>query len=95
MGILKKISSLSLIAAAAFTASAEIPAGYYSSCEGKTGQDLLFALYNTISDHTNVGYDGLWNVYKQSDVRSDGTLWDIYTPPSTGASHSQSAATTS
>lgn len=79
MGILKKISSLSLIAAAAFTASAEIPAGYYSSCEGKTGQDLLTALYNTISDHTNVGYDGLWNVYKQSDVRSDGTLWDIYT----------------
>lgn len=60
-------------------ALAEIPAGYYDSCEGKTGQDLLKALYQKISSHTNVGYDGLWNVYKQSDIRPDGTLWDIYT----------------
>lgn len=56
-----------------------VPAGYYKSCEGKTGQSLLKALYETISEHTNVGYDGLWNVYKKSDVRADGTLWDIYT----------------
>ena len=26
-----------------------------------------------------MGYDGLWNVNKQSDIRPDGTLWDIYT----------------
>lgn len=58
---------------------ADIPSGYYDSCEGKTGQALLQALYQKISDHTNVGYDGLWSVYKQSDVRADGTLWDIYT----------------
>ncbi len=60
-------------------ASAEIPAGYYDSCEGKTGQALLTALYQKITNHTNVGYDGLWDVYKVSDVRADGTLWDIYT----------------
>ena len=63
----------------AMAALAEIPAGYYDSCEGKTGQDLLKALYQKISSHTNVDYDGLWNVYKQSDIRPDGTLWDIYT----------------
>lgn len=60
-------------------AMADIPDGYYDSCEGKTGQDLLQALYQKIYSHTNVGYDGLWNVYKKSDVRANGTLWDIYT----------------
>ncbi len=59
-------------------ALSEIPAGYYDSCEGKSGQALLKALNAKIANHTNVGYDGLWNVYKQSDVRADGTLWDIY-----------------
>ena len=61
------------------SASAEIPTGYYDSCKGKSGQELLKALYSTIGSHTNVGYSGLWDVYKQSDVRADGTLWDIYT----------------
>lgn len=60
-------------------ASAEIPSGYYDSCKGKSGQELLKALYSTIGNHTNVGYSGLWEVYKKSDVRADGTLWDIYT----------------
>lgn len=65
-------------AAFASTATAAIPSGYYDSCEGKTGQALLEALCDKIYRHTNVGYDGLWNVYKKSDVRPDGTLWDMY-----------------
>lgn len=77
---------LALTALLSASAAAEIPAGYYSSCEGKTGQDLLKALYSTITDHTNVGYDGLWDVYKKSDVRADGTLWDIYTTKQWSAS---------
>lgn len=60
------------------TGNAEAPVGYYSSCEGKTGQALLNALCQKISSHVNVGYDGLWTVYAKSDVREDGTLWDIY-----------------
>ncbi|MCM1347963.1 MAG: endonuclease [Firmicutes bacterium] len=70
------IAMLGLVSA--LGATAEIPLGYYDSCDGKTGQALLKSLYDKISDHTNVGYDGLWNVYKKSDVRADGTLWDIY-----------------
>lgn len=54
------------------------PSGYYSDAEGKCGKSLLSSLNSKISSHTNVGYDGLWNVYKKSDVRADGTLWDIY-----------------
>ncbi|MDE6050429.1 MAG: endonuclease, partial [Paramuribaculum sp.] len=80
MKIFTKSSLWVSMAIAAFgSASAEIPSGYYDSCEGKTGQALLTALYQKITNHTNVGYDGLWDVYKVSDVRADGTLWDIYT----------------
>lgn len=68
---------------------AEIPAGYYDSCEGKSGQALLKALYETINDHHNVGYDGLWSVYRKSDVHADGTLWDIYTTKNWGSSFKQ------
>jgi len=64
---------------------ADVPAGYYSSCEGKTGQALLKALCGKISSHTNVGYDGLWDVYEKSDVRADGSLWDIYSTKHWGA----------
>ncbi len=67
------------------TVLAAVPSGYYNSCEGKSGQDLLKALYSTISSHTNVGYDGLWTVYKKSDVRADGSLWDIYTTKNWGS----------
>ena len=60
-------------------ALAEAPSGYYSKCEGKTGQALLTALYETISSHTTVSYDGLWNVFKTSDVYpEDGRVWDMY-----------------
>ena len=78
---MKYLKSLIFAAASLFAASAmaDEPAGYYSTCEGLNGQQLLKALCSKIYPHTNVGYDGLWSVYKTSDVRDDGTLWDIYT----------------
>lgn len=54
------------------------PSGYYSTCEGKSGASLLSALNSKIGSHTNVGYDGLWNVYKTSDVKPNGKIWDMY-----------------
>lgn len=57
---------------------AEAPANYYAAAEGKTGEALRQALYQIIKSHTNVGYDGLWNVYKTSDVTDDGKIWDMY-----------------
>ena len=61
--------------------------GYYDDAEGKSGEALRTALYGIIHNHTNVGYDGLWDVYEDSDVKPDGTIWDMYsdipggTPP--------------
>lgn len=73
-----KLGVAALIFISGFTAGAAEPDGYYSSCENKGGKDLLSALCTKIGPHTNVGYDGLWDVYKTSDVRTDGTLWDMY-----------------
>ena len=56
----------------------QAPEGYYDAAKGQKDKALLIALHNIIDGHTNVGYDGLWTVYKKSDVRADGTVWDMY-----------------
>lgn len=76
---MRKLASLFLASIWMLSGNAAEPTGYYTSCEGYHGQALLSALSSKIASHTNVGYDGLWNVYKDSDMRPDGTLWDIYT----------------
>ena len=68
---------LSLLLAPALVMGQE-PDGYYKNCEGAGGKDLLMRLYETVGPHTKVTYDGLWNVYKDSDVRPNGTVWDMY-----------------
>lgn len=60
------------------TATAQAPDDYYSSCEGKSGQTLLSALFDVIGNHTVVGYSELWTVYCTSDIREDGSIWDMY-----------------
>lgn len=70
--------SLVFILVFAFSAFAQIPTGYYTNAEGKTGAELKTALYNIISTHTDVGYDGLYNVYKTSDNLPSGKVWDMY-----------------
>lgn len=66
------------IIALAASVSAQIPSGYYSSCEGKKAQALLVELHNIIGPHQTVSYNALWDVYKESDLRDDGTIWDMY-----------------
>ena len=63
---------------APFISRADAPANYYQSCEGKTEKALLQQLQSVVGPHTTVQYKSLYNVYKTSDVRSDGTLWDMY-----------------
>ena len=78
MNIFRKIS-IAIVAFVCNTAGyAAIPDGYYSSCEGKYGQELLEALCSTISSHTTVSYNGLWDLYKTSDIDENGKIWDMY-----------------
>lgn len=69
---------VAMVAAMYNTANGAIPTGYYSQCEGKTGVELLKALNATISSHTVVSYNGLWTLYKTSDVDENGKIWDMY-----------------
>lgn len=61
-----------------FDAPAKAPAGYYRQCDQKCGAQLLVALQQCVSSFEVVGYNGLWDLYKQSDVYADGTIWDMY-----------------
>lgn len=86
---IKKPLSLALLLSSAPVIYAQAPDGYYDSCEGKSGESLLTALHNTISPHTTVSYDELWEVYKTSDIRPNGTVWDMYSTKewTVGAEH--------
>ena len=82
---IRHIFTLAVAALSFNAAGAAEPSGYYDSCTGKGGKDLLSALNQKVGSHTNVGYDGLWNVYKTSDVHDDGQVWDMYSTKNWGS----------
>lgn len=51
---------------------------YYKDADGKSGKALKTALSTIINDHTNIGYDGLYEAYKKTDTRADGYVRDWY-----------------
>jgi endonuclease I len=66
---------------------AQIPNNYYDNATGSgyTLKNQLKTIIDNIDDgngqnfhDTSVTYGDLWEVYKTSDVRSDGKVWDIY-----------------
>lgn len=74
---MRKIFIILAVALATSSYAAE-PSGYYTSCENKNGAALLSALSKVVGPHTTVSYDGLWDLYKTSDVKPNGKLWDMY-----------------
>lgn len=70
---------LALALASTAVAFAAEPAGYYSTCENKSGAALLSALCKKVGPHDIVSYDGLWSLYRTSDVYPGTTdIWDMY-----------------
>ncbi len=69
-----------LLIISALQVAAEIPAGYYSTAEGEQDEALKSALYNIVRPHTRIEYGakGTWVVFRTSDVRPDGSIWDMY-----------------
>ena len=52
---------------------------YYNGITGTQGMTLKDQLTDLIAGHTVVSYDGLYELYKTSDVRpEDGTIFDMY-----------------
>lgn len=57
----------------------DVYTGYYADASKKTGLELKATLGDIISNGFNGrSYDDLWYIYKKSDVRADGTIWDMY-----------------
>ena len=63
---------------------AQIPTGYYNSAQGLSGNNLKVALHNIIKNHTQITYAGLWTAFPQTDVKTNGKVWDIYSYNPTG-----------
>ncbi len=60
------------------TPAASLPA-YYVSIDGKSGKTLFDAVQKvTKIGYSSLGYDGLWNAYKYTDLHDNGYVWDMY-----------------
>ena len=59
---------------------AEIPAGYYSRLEGKSGAALKTAVFDVINPHTQVSsYSNLPRYFERTDVYPESKQWwDMY-----------------
>ncbi|MGL4332151.1 MAG: endonuclease, partial [Bacteroidales bacterium] len=79
--MIKRLLSLSLCAFAGvfFTLYAQEPDGYYVQAEGSKKEQLKTKLSSIVnSGAKTIGYDGLWTAYKSTDLKEDGTYYDIY-----------------
>ncbi len=74
---MKRISIFFLLFCVVFAGYAIDVEDYYSSAEGKSGASLKTALNSIIKNHIDVGYKGLWSIYKDTDYK-DGQVLDIY-----------------
>lgn len=59
-------------------AQAQAPAGYYSTANDKTGNELKIALHNIIKGHTVVSYNGLLDAFPYTDCDANVKIIDIY-----------------
>lgn len=74
---MKKLFFILLLVPATL-AFAAAPSTYYDSAEGQSSDNLRYALQSIIDGHYDVGYSGLYSVYKTSDNTASGKVWDMY-----------------
>lgn len=51
---------------------------YYSSTREKNGAELKTALFELIGTHDIISYSDIWTVFERTDIKPDGSLWDMY-----------------
>jgi len=71
-------SILFLIVSVAFWSNAQPPTGYYNSANGLSGTALQAALHLIIDNHVVQSYSSLPGLFQQTDRKSNGTVWDMY-----------------
>ena len=81
---MKTISRIALlivsVIAPILCAQGAIPAGYYNSLNGKSGQALKSAASALAKKHTVLTYGSLWNYFPSTDCYPDNKsrVWDMY-----------------
>ncbi len=75
---LRRLTLVGALLCAFLLAKAQAPAGYYDGAKGKCGKELKTALFQKITAHTQRSYSQLWTDFAKTDVRPDGTIWDMY-----------------
>lgn len=74
----KHIVTLVGLLFAALPLVAQPSATHYAALDGKTGAALFEAVHSAAcSGYHSLGYNGLYNAYKQTDSK-DGQIWDMY-----------------
>ena len=72
---------LAIVAAAAWSSAlSTIPAGYYNSLDGKSGEALKNAIHELTLRHTVLSYSSLWRYFPDTDCYPDNKskVWDMY-----------------
>lgn len=77
--IIRRIALAIAVVAGSFTAGASAPSGYYDGISGLTDAALKAKLHQIINTGNSNSYTGLFkNCFVHTDVRDDGTWWDMY-----------------
>lgn len=75
----RNILVLTIAITGCLAAYAAVPAGYYDGINGLKDSALKNRLHNIINTGNSNDYNGLFkNCFKRTDVRSDGSWWDMY-----------------
>ncbi len=76
----RRLLAACAVLTAVIAAQAAVPAGYYSSLNGKSGQALKNAVHDLVANHTVVSYDNMWTYYPSTDCYPDNKqhVWDMY-----------------
>ncbi len=77
----KRMTAVFCLAAMALALSAQTAddwTDYYQAADGRQGAALKTALSQIVYPRTERSYGDLWTDFRQTDARSDGTVWDMY-----------------
>ncbi|MBP3739181.1 MAG: endonuclease [Muribaculaceae bacterium] len=74
------IAALVVFAASTTAALADVPAGYYATLNGKSGQALKNAIHELTKVRTVHNYGSLWYYFRQTDAMTGDAarVWDMY-----------------
>jgi endonuclease I len=73
-----RLTGLLLLVLLSLRLTAQAPAGYYDAASGLSGEALKTALYDIIKGHTTVSESSIWNHFQNTDKKSNGAVWDMY-----------------